>query len=105
MTALDASKFDKMAEEKWIAIHKDSAASKPAHRELATHRLALLRWLHLSYPSLDGTSNDGSSPIVSEQEKGDIKEQGLPDTGALRMLELSLTLLRATGRHVCMPSA
>ena len=58
---------------------------------MATHRLALLRWLHLSYPSLDGTSsNDGSSQTVSEKEKGGIKEQGLPDTGALRMLELSL---------------
>ena len=100
VTALDTSKFDKMAEEKWIAIHKDSAACKPAHREMATHRLALLRWLNLSYPSLDGTSsNDGSELAVSEKERGDLREQGLPDTRALRMLELSLTLLRATGKH------
>ena len=100
VTALTSSTFDKLAEEKWVAIHKDSVGSKKEHRELATHRIALVRWLQLSYPSLDGTSsNDGSDLAVSEKERGDLKEQGLPDTRALRMLELSLTLLRATGKH------
>ena len=65
VTALTTSTFDKMAEEKWMAIHKDSVACKQVHREMATHRLALMRWLHLSYPSLDGTSNDDISQTVS----------------------------------------
>ena len=78
----------------WMAYYKDSVATDSKHRDMVSHKKILSRWLALAYPSLDGTSLDGGTKAVTEEERADLKEQGLPDTGMLRMVELArVTLL------------